>query len=149
VPAADLQITAFMNLMVALVPFLLITAVFSQLTVLELNLPEPSQSASDQPPPRVLSVIVRSAGLTVTDSGGPIRELPRTDSGLDTAGLSELLTEVKARVPDENKITLLLEPQVSYDDLVRVMDAVRVSPDGEDDLFPQISIGDAPAREGG
>ena len=36
---AELQITAFMNLMVVLVPFLLITAVFSQMAVLDLNLP--------------------------------------------------------------------------------------------------------------
>lgn len=35
----ELNITAFMNLMVILVPFLLITAVFSRMTVLELNLP--------------------------------------------------------------------------------------------------------------
>ena len=36
---ADLNITAFMNLMVVLVPFLLITAVFSQVSILNLNLP--------------------------------------------------------------------------------------------------------------
>ena len=35
----DINITAFMNLMVILVPFLLITAVFSRITILELNLP--------------------------------------------------------------------------------------------------------------
>ncbi|MEZ5566521.1 MAG: hypothetical protein R3F24_13915 [Gammaproteobacteria bacterium] len=34
-----LEITAFMNLMVVLVPFLLITAVFSRLAIIELNLP--------------------------------------------------------------------------------------------------------------
>ncbi|MEM7805474.1 MAG: biopolymer transporter ExbD, partial [Pseudomonadota bacterium] len=37
--ATELNITAFMNLMVILVPFLLITAVFSRLAILELNLP--------------------------------------------------------------------------------------------------------------
>jgi len=36
---AELNITAFMNLMVVLIPFLLITAVFSQVTILKLNLP--------------------------------------------------------------------------------------------------------------
>jgi biopolymer transport protein ExbD len=39
VDTAELNITAFMNLMVILVPFLLITAVFSRLAILELNLP--------------------------------------------------------------------------------------------------------------
>src|SRR5690606_12605624 len=38
----ELHITAFMNLMVVLVPFLLITAVFSRMSILELNLPGPS-----------------------------------------------------------------------------------------------------------
>ena len=41
-PEAELNITAFMNLMVILVPFLLITAVFSQVAILELNLPTSS-----------------------------------------------------------------------------------------------------------
>ena len=39
VDTAELNITAFMNLMVILVPFLLITAVFSRLAVIELYLP--------------------------------------------------------------------------------------------------------------
>jgi biopolymer transport protein ExbD len=38
----ELDITAFMNLMVVLVPFLLITAVFSRIAVHELTLPGPS-----------------------------------------------------------------------------------------------------------
>ena len=42
----DINITAFMNLMVILVPFLLITAVFSRLTILELNLPAAESEAT-------------------------------------------------------------------------------------------------------
>ena len=38
----EMDITAFMNLMVVLVPFLLITAVFSRLAIIELNLPAAS-----------------------------------------------------------------------------------------------------------
>ena len=37
---AGLDITAFMNMIVVLVPFLLTTAVFSRLAVLELTLPK-------------------------------------------------------------------------------------------------------------
>ena len=42
----DINITAFMNLMVILVPFLLITAVFSRITILELNLPAAGTGAN-------------------------------------------------------------------------------------------------------
>ena len=40
--AAHLEITAFINLIVVLVPFLLSTAVFSRIAVMELKLPAPS-----------------------------------------------------------------------------------------------------------
>ena len=47
IETAELNITAFMNLMVILVPFLLITAVFSRLAILELNLPGSSTEPAD------------------------------------------------------------------------------------------------------
>ena len=48
-PAYEIDVTTFLNLMVVLIPFLLITAVFSQLTIVELNLPSAAGGpASDQ-----------------------------------------------------------------------------------------------------
>jgi hypothetical protein len=47
-------------------------------------------------------------------------------------------------------VTLLLEPDIKYDALVQVMDAVRVFPAGSAELtqgmpmFPSVAIGDAP-----
>ena len=62
---AELNITAFMNLMVILVPFLLITAVFSRLAVLELNLPGSSTEPADpQEQAFQLEVIIR---LSIAD----------------------------------------------------------------------------------
>ncbi|HZD54071.1 MAG TPA: biopolymer transporter ExbD, partial [Woeseiaceae bacterium] len=51
IETAELNITVFMNLMVILVPFLLITAVFSRLAVLELNLPGSAAQASEEEAP--------------------------------------------------------------------------------------------------
>jgi hypothetical protein len=65
------------------------------------------------------------------------------------------LKELKARFPDQTEATLLLEPDVPYDVLVQVMDTVRVVvlPQEERmvraELFPEISIGDAPVVGGG
>jgi len=44
----ELEITTFLNLMVVLVPFLLITAVFSRITILQLKLPEGAGGAADK-----------------------------------------------------------------------------------------------------
>lgn len=150
---ADLNITAFMNLMVALVPFLLIMAVFSRVAILELHLPK-GQAAASQEPPLNLEVIVRGDSLTVADHGaGQLQEIPNRDGGHDLAALSAHLQRIKARVPKATAATILLEPQVPYEQLVQVMDALRVLPTVQEgqpvkaELFPDISIGDAPPRE--
>ncbi|MBY8966784.1 biopolymer transporter ExbD [Algiphilus sp.] len=150
-PTSELQITAFMNLMVVLVPFLLITAVFSQLAVLELALPEPASESSDEPPlPPGLRVVVRADAVTVTAGDRPVQSFPRAEDGaIDTEALGALLSEIKARGPDETAITLLLEPTVAYEDLVTVMDTVRVQPDDpKQDMFPDIAIGEAAPLNG-
>ena len=57
---ADINITAFMNLMVILVPFLLITAVFSRITILELNLPAAAASQAEDEQALQLEIISRT-----------------------------------------------------------------------------------------
>ena len=149
---AELNITAFMNLMVILVPFLLITAVFSRLAVLELNLPAGSEQSTEQEEARLnLEVVIRTAVIEVGDRRtGILKSFPASESGYDYQGLTAFLREVKARHPDVSEAALLLEPDVDYDTLVQVMDAVRVVAVDNDEafalaeLFPDISIGDAP-----
>ena len=150
--AAELNITAFMNLMVILVPFLLITAVFSRLTILELSLPAPGDGTADADTPALqLEVVLRESGVEVADTKtGLLKALPKdSDSdAYDLEGLSEYLKQVKANYPDITSATILLEPDIDYNTLVQVMDTVRVySAPGltmtPAELFPDISIGDA------
>jgi biopolymer transport protein ExbD len=141
-----------MNLMVILVPFLLITAVFSRITILELNLPvAASQVLQEQSNEFHLEIIVRSDGIEVGDrDGGLIRHLPLKDNIQDYEQLSQLLQQVKARFPDKLDATLLLEPETAYETVVQVMDSVRAARVVQAgtvvsaELFPEISIGDAP-----
>jgi biopolymer transport protein ExbD len=150
VETPDLEITAFMNLMVVLVPFLLITAVFSRLAIIELNLPAASATPAEEPTFQ-LEVVVRGDSLEVGErTNGLLTRLPRTDGNYDFKGLSSYLQRVKASYPDMSNATVLLEPDVPYDTLVQVMDALRFAEvrDGsrtvQAELFPDISIGDAP-----
>ena len=156
---AVLNITAFMNLMVILVPFLLITAVFSRLAILELNLPG-SSTEPVEPQDQVfqLEVIVRADKIEVGDRNqGLLGIYPNTDGGYDFVAVGEKLVELKERYPDKTDASILLEQEIAYDTLVQIMDTVRVaetvSEDEESvdrsDLFPDISIGDAPVVGGG
>ena len=154
---AELNITAFMNLMVILVPFLLITAVFSRLAILELNLPGSSSEPVDpQEQAFQLEVIVRQEKIEVGDRNqGLLGVYPNSDVGYDYVALSTKLSELKERYPDKTDASILLEQEIPYDTLVQVMDRVRVAEDIEDesivrsDLFPDISIGDAPVLDEG
>jgi biopolymer transport protein ExbD len=153
---AELNITAFMNLMVILVPFLLITAVFSRLAVLELDLPT-SQSSDPvelEEPELALEVTVRGQLIEVGDrNNGLLSRIENIDSGYDLEALSDVLQRVKRQFPEKSDATLLLEPEIAYEIVVEVMDAMRVAQlvDAANsevvryDLFPEISIGDAPA----
>ena len=155
---ADLNITAFMNLMVILVPFLLITAVFSRVAVLELNLPGSSTEPADpQDQTFQLEVIVRENKIEVGDRNqGLLGVYPNSDTGdYDYEALSGKLSELKDRYPKKTDASILLESDIEYDTLVQVMDRVRVEEEVEgesvvrNDLFPDISIGDAPVLDGG
>lgn len=149
-----------MNLMVILVPFLLITAVFNQVNILEMNLPEQSaeETRADQTPPEFqLEIILRDDTLVVGDRPGRVlKRIPliSEEEGYDLKALRELLRELKARFPDETVATLLLEPDVPYERLIHVMDATRLIELKRDDktvqaeLFPDIALGDAPAAKG-
>lgn len=154
---AELNITVFMNLMVILVPFLLITAVFSRLAILELYLPGPSAEAAEpEEPVFQLEVTVREDAIEVGDRNvGAFGVYPRLDGEYDYAGLEARLAEIKQQYPAKTDAAILLEPDIPYDTLVQVMDRVRVAETVEggtirrDERFPDISIGDAPAADGG
>ncbi len=149
--APDLNITAFMNLMVILVPFLLITAVFSHLTVLELNLPSSGAASKNKKPDFELQVIIRENLIVLADSrGGLIKRIRNNKKGYNYAYLAKTLKQIKSRFPNKTNASILSAPNISYETLVNVMDAVRsyrAVDDGEiinAELFPDISIGDAP-----
>ena len=141
--------TTFMNLMVVLVPFLLITAVFSRITIVELDLPS-AQAATPATPTFRVEVVVREAGFEIMDGTRVIAAIPNVDDSYDLPTLSDYLVRIKGEFPEKEDASVLVEPDIEYDHLIQVMDTVRsveISDGGETiraDLFTAISIGDAP-----
>ncbi|MFT3907667.1 MAG: biopolymer transporter ExbD [Steroidobacteraceae bacterium] len=154
---SELQLVSMIDIFTVLVTFLLMTAVFSRTVILELRLPTQNASFKEPPPGLQLEVIVRKDGLQVADRGtGPLRTLPMAAAGgYDFGGLTEYLQFVKSRYPDKTDASILLEPDTPYDTLVQVMDRVRVAEVNaglqtvQAELFPDISIGDAPVSDAG
>ena len=145
--AFDVDVTPFLSLMVILVRFLLISAVFSRITVIELE--GVSQDALQ------LQVVVRRDGIEIRHNGRakPI-SIRRTDDGVALEELSRLMVVLKRSNPQSRQATILLEPEVSYDVLVQVMDAVRVKLERRGAelektvLFPAIALAETPVVAG-
>lgn len=148
---AELLLVPMIDIFTVLVTFLLMTAVFSRTVILELRLPVQQAEFREPPPGLVLEVLVRHGAVQVADRNtGPLATFPSTAAGYDLDGLGAYLQRVKAKFPEKVDATLLLEPDIPYDILVQVMDKVRVfevrqgSHTVQAELFPDISIGDAP-----
>ncbi len=155
---AHLEITAFINLIVVLVPFLLSVSVFTHLAVIDLSLPAQSSEALRdlKVDDLKLEVVIRPEAVDVSDKLGgmlPGGHILNGPTGPDVKTLSALMEQLKQRFPDKAEATVLAEPNTPYDTLVQVMDAVRSGHQVQGakivstDFFPNISIGDAPVRK--
>lgn len=149
----ELDITTFLNLMVVLIPFLLITAVFSRITIQELNLPTEASGGEKPDKPLVtIEVVVREDNLQLSDGKRITATIPKKDDEYDITTLSRHLLELKGEHEEKEDATILIEPDIDYEDVIHVMDAVKVAEvteEGEEEaqkvvLFPQLSLGDAP-----
>ena len=147
-----LDVTTFLNLMVVLIPFLLISAVFSRVTIMELSVPTSAGESALNKPNYTIEVIVRKAGLEIANGASVEAAIPKKDEQYDMDMLSKILKRLKERYPEKEDATVLMEPEIEYNYLIQIMDAVRgtqVQVEGSDEvgqmvLFPNTSIGDAP-----
>lgn len=150
----DLDVTTFLNLMVVLVPFLLITAVFSRIAVVELTLPSDSGGPAQTTPSFRVEVIVRENTVEISNGTAVIAQIPSVAGEYDLPTLSDHMVALKRDYRELDAASVLLEPDIPYDYLIQVMDVVRSVevpvPEGINEetayaaLFPNISIGEAP-----
>lgn len=167
---AELDITSFMNLMIVLVPVLLMMMVFSRITVLELNLPSLSANAVQSDTPldeQILEVEVSDRGLDIYfPQGYLVKNIPHVESQ-DEADSNEMVHDYKAlqenlisikqtllaNGADKKDIVLLLQEDTDYQTIINLIDYTRSYEDVlitsvvQAELFPQVSLSDAPKRK--
>lgn len=152
---AELDITSFMNLMIVLVPVLLLSITFTQITVHEIKLPDLTGglAASDEAQSQ-LEVVVGPEGFAVyyPSKRSLIKQLPLIDTGYglayDFETLSSVLQEVKSQIPERRDILVLADRNLEYQNLIGTMDAIKsyrtvlAASVVEVELFPIVSLGD-------
>ncbi len=152
---AELDVTSFLNLMIVLVPVLLLSMTFTQITVLEISLPELTGGAAvSEGAQSQLEVIIAEEGFQVYyPETTLIQEIPKVEIAgevvYDYMMLSRVLQEVKQQLHERKDILLLSEPDVNYQELVSTMETVKsykttvAASLVEIELFPEISLDNA------
>ncbi len=147
-----LNLIPMMDILTVLVIFLLITAVFTHITIMELSIPTHAGESAVNTPNFSIEVIVRKAGLEIANGSSVEAAIPKKEDKYDLEMLTKMLTRLKARYPEKADATVLIEPDIQYDYLIQIMDAMRGADVREEEsgelkkiiLFPKISVGDAP-----
>lgn len=142
----ELNIVSMIDVFAVLVFFLLVGSSISvgKLHAVNLDVGGGEQATgTEQDKPLELTVVLRQQSLSVSDASGTRSVLANLDGEYDLAGLAALLEETKSAHPQERAITLRMEPQISYEKVVQVMDVARDGSQGSGELFPMIRFGDA------
>ena len=135
----EVNIVPFIDLMSVLVIFLLITAVWTQVSMIQIGSSIYGKKTEDEvtpPPPRAevaFRVDVKSVGYRVL-IGKKLTSIPKIAGQFDQAGLVSELKLIKEKYPEKNDSVLTVEDELSYETLVNGMDALLKAG------FPEISI---------
>ena len=121
---AELLLVPMIDIFTVLVTFLLMTAVFSRIVVMQIDLPS-SVSAKPVEPKFRLEVIVRQDGFELSDGKQAIGTIPKVSGAYDLNALTERVLAVKREHPTSEDASVLSEPKVPYDELIQAMDAIR------------------------
>jgi biopolymer transport protein ExbD len=153
---AELEITSFLNLMIILVPVLLVMLVFSRITVVDLNLPDSADlSQVDLDTPKQLEIVLYENVIDVNyPLGVRVKRIEKKDGEHDFKLLSLTLQQVKRvlreRGEEKRDALILSQADTNYQSLVSTIDTVRsfktvlITDVVDAELFPLISLGDAP-----
>ena len=121
---AELLLVPMIDIFTVLVTFLLMTAVFSRIAIMQIDLPSSAPAKPEEPKFR-LEVIVRQDGFELSDGKQLIASIPKVDGAYDLKALNEHALAAKREHPTAEDASVLSEPRVPYDGLIQAMDAIR------------------------
>lgn len=126
----ELNLVPFIDLMSVLITFLLITAVWSQVSMIQIGSSIYGKKTEQQdptpPPPKAdipLRLDVKDMGFRLV-IGSDKTEIPKTSGEFDTATLLERLKSVKETYPEKIDAVITVDDEVAYEFLILGMDTL-------------------------
>jgi biopolymer transport protein ExbD len=140
----ELHITPVMNLFMILIPFLLMSAVFVQISIINTSLPFLTQNENQSNAPLekriILTCVINEQGFIL--KGSPVgatsvinanylknegKIIKKNENGAYNFNeLNQILYRIKQDYPREDTIFLMPEPFIKYEIVVQTMDVARI-----------------------
>lgn len=123
----EIPLVPFIDLLLCCIMFLLVTAVWNQLSAIRADAPGGSTAeAIDTPAPERLPLVVRvtAEGYVVGSDLGDQVTIARAGDGYDVAALAEHAAARRRVAPNEHDVVVTADDGVAYADLVTAMDAL-------------------------
>ncbi len=135
----DINIIPVMNIFLLLIPFLLLTAAFVQLAIVELSLPtlnkNRTQQVQQKPKNLVLILLsVKEKGFQLKSPGFKFQPVDKINDKYNYTQIVEQLKQIKNKHPQAEDIIISPEARVKYDIIIKVMDRCRETG------FPNVSL---------
>jgi biopolymer transport protein ExbD len=162
-PFDDINIMPLMNIIMLLIPFLIMSAEF--LTIGIINVDAPRINPGPVPPPPGpteqqlnLTISVTQRGITLITRGDQISQgcdlseeamnsphkqlptIPKIDDKHDYIKFHECLSKIKKVFPNEQRAIIMAEPKIKYQTIVEILDYSREINRGKNDLFPKVVL---------
>ncbi|HEX7676408.1 MAG TPA: biopolymer transporter ExbD [Bdellovibrio sp.] len=129
----ELNLVPFIDLMSVLITFLLITAVWTQVSMIQIGSSMYGKKSDTQPSPTpppnadvVLKVDVKEIGYVLT-VGKQVISLPMQNGQFDDAGLVAQLQRVKQLYPEKIDAVVTVADAMPYEHLIKAMDNLLTS----------------------
>jgi biopolymer transport protein ExbD len=125
----ELNLASIIDCFTVLIAFMLASASFLSIGILDAGVAAAGAQASPGTPPPVNIAVEIGAGskltLKVTGKTSSTQAMPAAQGKADYEGLARSLASLHAKYPDVNALTLTAENSVEYSEVVKAMDEIR------------------------
>lgn len=153
----ELNIVPFLDIIVNILIFVLATVAVTFTSTIETTPPAGKSAGVRAAVPKEslnLTVLIVNDGFALKASGGSVAagcagigsgiSVPKRGNDYDYAALTKCAAKLKSSnssYSEENQVKLTANPGVPYSIVIRVMDALRTTPDGKGTLFENVNFG--------
>jgi biopolymer transport protein TolR len=123
---ANINLVPYIDLLMTIMTFLMMTAVWTQITMLEVqNASGGAEAQAEEPDPNApkpILVLVGKEQVVIQEEGAESRPFPATADGYDFAGIGIELKRLKDARQDREVVKIQSEDGVQYVNLTKLID---------------------------